>query len=181
MRPVVSYDDIASTPTSQPPPAKKRKTNHNNNRNQRNRNRDRREQESRELTHDDIWDDSALIDAWAVANEEYAACHGGDDKRWKDEPTESALRHNVPPDDDNPKTAPKDSKPLNLVPSHDPSLVAVSQDEAFQNAMTAMYWAGYWTAVYHHRRQAAQQDEEEGVEEDEGGDQVEEDFISTQR
>lgn len=25
----------------------------------------------------------------------------------------------------------------------------VSQDEAFQRALSAMYWGGYWTAVYH--------------------------------
>ena len=66
-----------------------------------------------------------------------------------------------------------------FVPTHDPSLAAaaavmtgagpslsvstmdattlgnggeaamVSQDEAFSRAMTAMYWSGYWTAVYH--------------------------------
>ena len=28
-------------------------------------------QESRELTYDEIWDDSALIDAWNAATEEY--------------------------------------------------------------------------------------------------------------
>jgi hypothetical protein len=27
--------------------------------------------ECRELTHDEIWDDSALVDAWNAANEEY--------------------------------------------------------------------------------------------------------------
>ena len=56
-----------------------------------------------------------------------------------------------------------DSVPLNFntfVPSHDPalpnlaaadtqSLVSVSQDEAFRNALNAMYWTGYWTAIYH--------------------------------
>lgn len=70
-----------------------------------------------------------------------------------------------------------DSQPLNFdtfVPSHDPSLSMstpqyptgdlgdyakshlttpqgsmVSQDEAFSKAMNAMYWAGYYTAVYH--------------------------------
>lgn len=70
-----------------------------------------------------------------------------------------------------------DSTPLNFdtfVPTHDASLAvaagplltvpamdgvsstgagaeaaAVSQDEAFSRAMTAMYWSGYWTAVYH--------------------------------
>jgi len=27
----------------------------------------------------------------------------------------------------------------------------VSQDEAFSRAMNAMYWGGYWTAMYHVR------------------------------
>lgn len=62
-----------------------------------------------------------------------------------------------------------DSIPINFdtfIPKHDPTLstdpaagtdpsgsvpdpAAVSQDEAFQRATTAMYWAGYWTAMYH--------------------------------
>jgi len=33
-------------------------------------------EESRELTHDEIWDDSALIDAWNSATAEYEAFHG---------------------------------------------------------------------------------------------------------
>jgi hypothetical protein len=32
-------------------------------------------EESRELTHDEIWDDSALIDAWDAATEEYEVCY----------------------------------------------------------------------------------------------------------
>ena len=32
------------------------------------------EEESRELTHDEIWDDSALIDAWNSATAEYEVC-----------------------------------------------------------------------------------------------------------
>jgi hypothetical protein len=27
----------------------------------------------------------------------------------------------------------------------------VGRDEAFQNALNAMYWTGYWTAAYHVR------------------------------
>jgi len=73
-----------------------------------------------------------------------------------------------------------DSQPLNFetfVPTHDPSLdipldptgnqipppntnyipaagesAVVSQDEAFSRALSAMYWGGYWTAMYHVRR-----------------------------
>ncbi|KAE9397834.1 hypothetical protein BT96DRAFT_995396 [Gymnopus androsaceus JB14] len=42
-------------------------------------------EESRELTHSEIWDDSALIDAWNAAAEEYKA-YNGPDKGWKNEP-----------------------------------------------------------------------------------------------
>jgi hypothetical protein len=71
---------------------------------------------------------------------------------------------------DNTEQAEPDSQPLNFdtfVPTHDPSLhiptvdssnyigtssgSVVSQDEAFSRAMTAMYWGGYWTAMYHVR------------------------------
>lgn len=61
-----------------------------------------------------------------------------------------------------------DSQPLDFetfIPAHDPSLATgalpapnyvpenmqghmVSQDEAFSRAVNAMYWAGYWTAIY---------------------------------
>jgi len=57
------------------------------------------------------------------------------------------------------------SVPLNFntfVPSHDPALpnlaatdtqnlANIPKDEAFRNALNAMYWTGYWTAVYHWR------------------------------
>ena len=42
-------------------------------------------EESRELTHEEIWDDSALVNAWEAATEEYEAYHGPD-KGWKKEP-----------------------------------------------------------------------------------------------
>ena len=67
--------------------------------------------------------------------------------------------------------AENDSQPLNFdtfVPTHNPSLdrlsllappmdyvqetldsAMVSQDEAFSRALNAMYWGGYWTAMYH--------------------------------
>ena len=35
---------------------------------------DEETEESRELTHEEIWDDSALIDAWNSANAEYEVC-----------------------------------------------------------------------------------------------------------
>lgn len=70
------------------------------------------------------------------------------------------------------RSDPEDSRPLDFetfVPNHDPSLALaqpsqpayetygippapgehVSRDEAFHRALGAMYWTGYWTAVYH--------------------------------
>lgn len=78
-RSIVSYDDI--TPPydasrfkpQQQPPSKRRKRNNN------------KKAEGRELTRDEIWDDSALIDAWDAAMEEYEAFHGPD-KGWQKEP-----------------------------------------------------------------------------------------------
>ncbi|KAG5646920.1 hypothetical protein DXG03_001996 [Asterophora parasitica] len=196
------------------------------------------EEESRDLTHDEIWDDSALIDAWNAAAEEYEALNGPK-KGWKAEPVhKSPLWYNTPKSknkDPAPTTSSssiggisvpdvddQDSQPLNFdtfVPSHDPSLDVpvpiqdgsaaqfltgppgpiVSQDEAFTRAMGAMYWSGYWTAMYHcQRRQAqepsaqyggaAEQGEEETYEEDadldddDGEEDGEEEvFVSTQR
>ncbi|KAK0221563.1 hypothetical protein IW262DRAFT_1459809 [Armillaria fumosa] len=167
MRPIVSYEDIASTPDSQAPPAKRRKTS------KRKSNRAACREEE-ELTHDEIWDDSALIDAWAAANEEYAA-HHGEGKSWKDE---------YPPDETHADAEPASNPLLNVdfEPSHDPSVSPlVSQDEAFQRAASAMYWAGYWTAVYHHKRRLEEEKEEEGEEEEEEQVEVEENLVSTQR
>lgn len=97
MRPLVSYDDI--TPAYEPPedrpqgpPTKKRKETHQKSKrgpHKQNRGREvashsggrdeyqdmdgyeEDEDESRELTHQELWDDSSLIDAWNAAAEEY--------------------------------------------------------------------------------------------------------------
>lgn len=99
MRPLVSYDDIASqAPThesltnsaSGSPPTKRRKykggkrggssqRNHHEDNESESRGPPRKKprkdyvfkEESRQLTHEDVWDDSALIRAWDAAVEEY--------------------------------------------------------------------------------------------------------------
>ncbi|KAF8485141.1 hypothetical protein DFH94DRAFT_718587 [Russula ochroleuca] len=188
------------------------------------------EVESRELTQGEIWDDSALIDAWESATAEYEAYHGKG-KDWKKEPVKkSPLWYNVPPDPSKLKTStegvqgygvtqsdPENSRPVDFetfVPNHDPSLALaqpsqpayetygippapgehVNRDEAFNRALGAMYWAGYWTAVYHGHGNndkevvtheiAANGHHEEKRGKDEGADSQDEDeelLISTQR
>lgn len=99
MRSVVSYDDLeqlTTTPAPGPPPAKKRKRQQNKRKplasqkfihwDEPVENHDMSlvahdyagelegesvEVENRELTHEEIWDDSALIKAWDAAMDEY--------------------------------------------------------------------------------------------------------------
>ncbi|KXN86140.1 hypothetical protein AN958_10442 [Leucoagaricus sp. SymC.cos] len=243
-RPVVSYDDMTlpydapSKRTNSHPPSKKRKRNNHKKQPAQPtqhwdnpvpaQDADEEEamdnEESRVLTQEEIWDDSALIDAWNAAMEEYEAYHGPD-KGWKNEPVhKSPLWYNVPP-----KNPPKkkstpavvaqhvdepDSKPIDFdtfVPVHDASLSAaattaveedasqtlyevpltyqpdVSQDEAFQRAVQASYWSGYWTAVYYCRQAQSKQSESTEAEAQQGlsssgeEDEEGEEFVSTQR
>lgn len=181
------------------------------------------EGESRELTHGEIWDDSALIDAWNSAEAEYAVSSDRCSRsvttltnqgiswkvkglaetthqkvpavclyvvrastlsqvhaRWYNVPCSTIREAEEAPtiDEEPANTTPHDFD--TFVPTHDPSLSAayepqhpphpvfkpeapvtsgfslppaptstVSRDEAFNNALSAMYWSGYWTAVYH--------------------------------
>ncbi|KAH7884024.1 hypothetical protein F5I97DRAFT_1635326 [Phlebopus sp. FC_14] len=192
------------------------------------------EEESRELTYEEIWDDSALIDAWNSATAEYEAYHGKS-KDWKaDSVKKSLLWYNKPytgpksqgntskanhyritaqsPDNEEDDTTPLDFG--TFVPTHDPSLsgpskpppatqsspaifipspstTMVSRDEAFNNALSAMYWSGYWTAIYHAQSQSNGQEvvsegdhDGEGEEEEEYGEEVdgnEDDLVPAQR
>ncbi|EJT98936.1 hypothetical protein DACRYDRAFT_118243 [Dacryopinax primogenitus] len=57
-------------------------------------------QTSRTLTHEEIWDDSALINAWDAAMEEYRAING-EDKGWMEDPAkQSALWWNTQPSEE---------------------------------------------------------------------------------
>ncbi|KAG0703059.1 hypothetical protein DFH29DRAFT_464174 [Suillus ampliporus] len=177
------------------------------------------EEENRELTYEEIWDDSALIDAWNSATAEYEAFHGKT-QDWKSNSVkQSPLWYSIPYDSSKDKAkAPKstkvasaeaasqaaadgeeDSAPLDFntfVPSYDPSLpvsseapaapffvpapstTMVSRDEAFSRALSAMYWGGYWTAVYHcQNQQNSSQEvvEEQDQEYEEGDEEVLED------
>jgi hypothetical protein len=53
-----------------------------------------RDDESRELTYEEIWDDSALIDAWNAATEEYEA-YNGPDKGWKTQPVNKSPLYEI--------------------------------------------------------------------------------------
>ncbi|KAG2160220.1 uncharacterized protein EDB93DRAFT_1244973 [Suillus bovinus] len=189
------------------------------------------EEESRELTHEEIWDDSALIDAWNSATAEYEEFHGKT-QDWKSTTVKkSSLWYNIPYNSSKEKAKAtnsikvasaeaasqaaaveeEDSAPLDFdtfVPSYDPSLpvpseapaapessffipapsnTMVSRDEAFSRALSAMYWGGYWTAVYHCQNQHSyqedveEQDHQEYEDDDEALENDPEDLVPTQR
>ena len=92
MRPVISYDDItlpyqAQSSSSRPPPNKKRKRSNQQSKQPSTSNEPdtTADVNGQELTHEDIWDDSALIAAWEAATEEYEV-YNGPEKGWKTEP-----------------------------------------------------------------------------------------------
>ena len=87
-RALVSYDDITDPYQPTKPPHKKRRKNQQKSVSEEafvDPNDDCEEEEgSRELTHEEIWDDSALINAWEAATKEYESYHGSK-KVWKTE------------------------------------------------------------------------------------------------
>lgn len=142
----------------------------------------------------------------------------GPDKGWKNEPVhKSPLWYNVPSTkppkkkvktEEAPPAVEGDSQPLDFdtfVPTHDaslpelgaeysaplpPEVPVASRDEAFTRALGAMYWVGYWTAVYHVRGPShedaldypeAPQGQGVTEEEQEEEEAEEEDFVPTQR
>ncbi|KLO06317.1 hypothetical protein SCHPADRAFT_946188 [Schizopora paradoxa] len=201
------------------------------------------EDESRELNHEEIWDDSALIEAWDAANEEYEAIHGKN-KNWKKERVhKSPLWYNKPPENlkkdkgkekvtsipsavdpigvaSKPASTSRGDASLSFTVPEEPHRVPAatgqvisdsashyagllgqgesngaegvegSVDEAFTRALGAMYWTGYWTAIYHARRGAsfpadgaalADAVEENDEEEERLDHELTEALISTQR
>jgi hypothetical protein len=66
---------------------------------------------------------------------------GIDEEEYADETPQEATTsasYTLPaPPQDYASTGPQGSAPM------------ASQDEAFSRALNAMYWGGYWTAVYH--------------------------------
>ncbi|KAI1790512.1 hypothetical protein LXA43DRAFT_922037 [Ganoderma leucocontextum] len=101
------------------------------------------EEESMKLLDGEIWDDSALIDAWNSAAAEYEAFHGPG-KKWKQEPVRKCpLWYNIPSEEAskgkskaqfsqtnvNGTNGVANSTPINFdtfVPTHDPSLAAAT-------------------------------------------------------
>ncbi|KAI1430584.1 hypothetical protein GGR50DRAFT_690367 [Xylaria sp. CBS 124048] len=142
--------------------------------------------ENQELTHDEIWDDSALINSWDEALKEYNTYHsihknGGnvnDLLKPKPEESEDARRSlsEVP-------AAPRGEEPETILESREdnevhgqragdtanrsnhprmeplPSplgVLSTMRDESLKQLLMAWYYAGYYTGVYEARGETPQ-------------------------
>ncbi|PWN49267.1 hypothetical protein IE53DRAFT_346123 [Violaceomyces palustris] len=82
-------------------------------------------EQGRALTHQEIWDDTALINAWQAAEDEYKLFHS---RRLK----ASSLQ----------------ADPANHEYIHRPGSETTTATESMQNLIMAWYYAGYYTALH---------------------------------
>ncbi|KAI1428801.1 hypothetical protein F5Y12DRAFT_632305 [Xylaria sp. FL1777] len=135
-----------------------------------------------ELTHNEIWDDSALIDSWDQALEEYKKYHsihrnGGnvnDLLKPKDEDSPSDAKQSLHEIDNSPDRAKLETasemredgsndrqETGNAAPqhSHPPApagLLATIQDEGLKRLLMSWYYAGYYTGYYEGQHNSSQ-------------------------
>ncbi|VUC33450.1 unnamed protein product [Clonostachys rosea] len=132
-------------------------------------------QASSGLTHDEIWDDSALIESWNDALAEYKKYHsihakGGsleDLERAAESGTDSAPTQKVTLEaNDEQQSEPKvdnsagidKSEPKPQVaglPAPSPqALLGTVKDESMKRLLMSWYYAGYYTGLYEGQQQA---------------------------
>ncbi|KAH7040481.1 uncharacterized protein B0I36DRAFT_344220 [Microdochium trichocladiopsis] len=132
------------------------------------------------LTNEEIWDDSALVDSWNSALEEYKKYHsihtkGGNVaellKAHRSEPEsrnatapEACVQEdnteskglglpNAAPENEDLKNKTHDSMPPSNAPALAPELVLSSvQDESLKKLLMSWYYAGYYTGLYEGQR-----------------------------
>ncbi|KAK1827577.1 hypothetical protein QBC39DRAFT_361533 [Podospora conica] len=131
-------------------------------------------------THDQVWDDSALVDSWNEALAEYQKYHsihakGGavEDLLDPEQQTKTtASSDNAKPETSEPiaaasETAPHDAnktqpgvappKPMGGRGMPPQVLLGSVQDEGLKRLMMSWYYAGYYTGLYEGKQQAGQQ------------------------
>ncbi|KAH0543816.1 hypothetical protein FGG08_001855 [Glutinoglossum americanum] len=87
----------------------------------------------KELSQEEIWDDSALLQSWDEALNEYKM-NTADQVSAPEPASDGVLASNLPQ-----------------------SLVGEAQDESLKNLMMSWYWAGYYTGLNEGLNQAKQE------------------------
>jgi len=131
-----------------------------------------------DLSHEEIWDDSALIDSWNSALDEYKRYHsihakGGSLQDLEKVVEESAARRENAPEgqfEDPNKSSDRlsetgaidEPRPQNAIgqqqtspgPSPPEVLLGSVEDESLKKLMMAWYYAGYYTGLFEGQQQA---------------------------
>ncbi|KAJ5665666.1 uncharacterized protein N7477_008114, partial [Penicillium maclennaniae] len=118
---------------------------------------------AQDLTHEEIWDDSALVRSWDDAVEEYQLYHS---IQAKGENVDDVLRRAEEegiPDEDPPFAAAEDvvdDVSMEAETEDGAGTGAISQitvqDENLKRLMMSWYYAGYYTGLYEGQQQANQ-------------------------
>ncbi|CRG85470.1 hypothetical protein PISL3812_02526 [Talaromyces islandicus] len=138
------------------------------------------------LSHEEIWDDSALVRSWDDAVEEYKVYHSiharGEDveqvlnraeEDGLDEPMDTEIATKTTSDVKVPLSVGQEtqqpeisySQPPTGAPAMPSALLGQVQDPALKNLMMSWYFAGYYTGLYEgqqqeQRRQQQQQQQQ---------------------
>jgi len=128
-----------------------------------------------ELTHDEIWDDSALVDSWNSALDEYKKYHSlqarGGTIQDLEEVVQSSVAKRARVTDESqraeptpqPAEAPKPAPtgvPVVSAPAPPPqALLGSMQDENLKKLLMSWYYAGYYTGLYEGQQHAQQKNQ----------------------
>ncbi|KAJ4127186.1 hypothetical protein NW768_008813 [Fusarium equiseti] len=134
------------------------------------------------LTHEEMWDDSALIDSWNEALQEYKKYHsihakGGSLRDLEpqsqvevepepEQPQTTETQENVLiseraeenkiPSSRNESTEPAPSQPQGVPAFPIQTVLGSVQDESLKKLLMSWYYAGYYTGLYEGQQQAQQ-------------------------
>ncbi|RSL64202.1 hypothetical protein CEP53_004159 [Fusarium sp. AF-6] len=135
------------------------------------------------LTHEELWDDSALIDSWNEALEEYKKYHsiharGGSVRELKSK-SQASVKHESSPDrlqdveiiePEQPSTSAQEAEnedapssrnepqaaPQGLPTFPVQAVLGSVQDESLKKLLMSWYYAGYYTGLFEGQQQAQQ-------------------------
>ncbi|KAG6065033.1 hypothetical protein E4U32_007841 [Claviceps aff. humidiphila group G2b] len=120
------------------------------------------------LSHEEVWDDSALIDSWNEALAEYKKYHSvfakGGSIRDLPQPQESTPTKSKPLDPELEDVQPKqvestERRPAASIGSMAPppqALLGSIGDEGLKKLLMSWYYAGYYTGLYEGQQQQSQ-------------------------
>ncbi|KFH48205.1 Survival motor neuron-like protein-like protein [Hapsidospora chrysogenum ATCC 11550] len=143
------------------------------------------DERNEELSHEEVWDDSALIESWNQALDEYKKYHsihakGGslqdlekavssrllnhNSSAKATEATENskttAVKHEPAPSEGEQVPPPSTGPAAGLAPPPGPqALLGTVRDENLKKLLMAWYYAGYYTGLYEGQLQAHQDDD----------------------